>query len=143
MTHPNKRALSKYGKVAAHSEGDYASPHRLVQMLMEGVLDKVATAKGCILRQDLAGKSEHITWATTILNGLRASIDLEKGGEIAANLDDLYSYMLQRLIDANVANATDPLDEIISLMGEVKGAWDVMPDHIRNVAPTELETSRA
>ena len=51
--------------------------------------------------------------------------------------------MLQRLIDANVANATDPLDEIISLMGEVKGAWDVMPDHIRNVAPTELETSRA
>jgi flagellar protein FliS len=143
MTYPNKRALSKYGKVAAQSEGEYASPHRLVQMLMEGVLDKVATAKGCILRQDFAGKSEQITWATSILNGLRSAIDLEKGGEIAANLEDLYSYMLQRLIDANVANSTDPLDEIISLMCEIKTAWDVMPEHIRNAQPSGPEAKPA
>jgi len=137
MTHPNKRALSKYGNVAAQAEGDYASPHRLVQMLMEGVLDKVATAKGCVQRQDLAGKSEQITWASSILNGLRASIDADKGGEIAANLDDLYSYMLQRLIDANVGNAVEPLDEVMSLMVEIKGAWDVMPEHIRNAQSAE------
>ena len=138
MTYPNKRALSKYGTVAAQSEGEYASPHRLVQMLMEGVLDKVATAKGCIQRQDLAGKSEQITWASSILNGLRASIDAEKGGEIATNLDDLYSYMLQRLIDANVGNTVEPLDEVASLMVEIKGAWDAMPEHIRNARPAEL-----
>lgn len=138
MTHQNKRALSKYGKVAAQSEGDYASPHRLVQMLMEGVLDKVATAKGCVQRQDLAGKSQQITWASSILNGLRASIDAEQGGEIAANLDDLYSYMLQRLIDANVSNTVEPLDEVMSLMVEIKGAWDAMPEHIRNAQPAEV-----
>ncbi len=137
MTYPNKRALSSYGKVAAQSEGEYASPHRLVQMLMEGVLDKVATAKGCIQRQDLAGKSQQITWASSILNGLRASIDLEQGGEIAANLDDLYSYMLQRLIDANVENAVEPLDEVAGLMGEIKSAWDAMPEHVRSAPAAE------
>ena len=105
---------------------------------MEGVLDKVATAKGCVQRQDLAGKSEQITWASSILNGLRASIDAERGGEIAANLDDLYSYMLQRLIDANVENSIEPLDEVMSLMVEIKGAWDAMPEHIRNAQPSGL-----
>lgn len=134
MSYPNKRALSSYGKVAVQSEGEYASPHRLVQMLMEGVLDKVATAKGCIQRQDLAGKSEQITWATSILNGLRASIDLKKGGEIAANLEDLYSYMLQRLVDANVENAVEPLEEVADLMSEIKGAWDAMPEETRNAS---------
>jgi len=135
MSPRNKRALSQYGKVATRSEGDFASPHRLVQSLMEGVLDKVATAKGCIQRQDLAGKSAQITWATSIINGLRSSIDLDKGGDIAANLDDLYSYMLQRLTDANVENSTDPLDEVTGLMAEIKGAWDAMPEHIRNAHP--------
>ncbi len=135
MSPRNKHALSQYGNVATRSEGDYASPHRLVQRLMEGVMDKVATAKGCIQRQDLAGKSAQITWATSILTGLRASIDLDKGGDIAANLDDLYSYMLQLLTDANVANSTEPLDEVTDLMGEIKGAWDAMPEHIRNAHP--------
>ncbi|HHI75555.1 MAG TPA: flagellar protein FliS, partial [Gammaproteobacteria bacterium] len=57
MSYGNKRAMAKYGKVAAQSEGEYATPHRLVQMLMEGALDKMATAKGCMQREDLAGKS--------------------------------------------------------------------------------------
>lgn len=139
MTLRNKRALSEYGNVAVQSEGEYASPHRLVQMLMEGVLDKVATAKGCIQRQDLAGKSAQITWASSILSGLRASIDAEKGGAIATNLEDLYSYMLQRLIDASASNTVEPLDEVMSLMVEIKGAWDAMPAHIRNARSTEAD----
>jgi len=131
MTYGKKRALSQYGKVAAQSEGEFASPHRLVQMLMVGALDKMAAAKGCIQRNDLEGKSAQITWATSIINGLRASLDPERGGEIAANLDDLYSYMLQRLVDANVANDVAIMDEVIGLMLEIKGAWDAMPEHIR------------
>lgn len=130
----NKRrsALAQYGKVAAESEVAYASPHRLVQMLMEGALDKVATAKGQIDRGDLEGKSKHITWAISILNGLRSSLDMDAGGEIAVNLDDLYSYMTRRLIDANVANSTEALDEVSGLMLEIKGAWDAMPESVRN-----------
>lgn len=133
MTHTKRRsAVAQYGKVAAESEVAYASPHRLVQMLMEGVLDKLATAKGQIHRGDFEGKSKHITWAITIINGLRGSLDMEAGGEIAVNLDDLYSYMTRRLIDANVKNSVEALDEVSGLMLEIKGAWDAMPEQIRN-----------
>ena len=142
MSYKKKRsALNQYGKVAAETEVAYASPHRLVQMLMEGALDKVATAKGQINRNDLEGKSRHITWAISIVNGLRSSLDLDTGGDIAVNLDDLYTYMVRRLIDANANNDTAALDEISGLMLEIKGAWDAMPEEIRNPAGAAVAAS--
>ena len=133
MSYGKKRSgVAQYGKVAAESEVAYASPHRLVQMLMEGALDKVATAKGCIERGDLEGKSHQLTWAMSIINGLRTSLDMEAGGAIAANLDDLYSYMTRRMIDASVGNDAAALAEVIDLMLEIKGAWDAMPEEVRS-----------
>ena len=120
--------------MAAESETGFANPHRLVQMLMEGALDKVATAKGCIERNDLAGKSRQISWAMSIIGGLRTSLDMDAGGPIAANLDDLYEYMTRRLIDASTQNDPAALDEVSSLMLEIKGAWDAMPDQVRNTS---------
>lgn len=135
MSYSKKRnAASQYGRVATESEVAYASPHRLVQMLMEGALDKVATAKGMIERKDYAGKSHQITWAQSIVNGLRSSLDHQTGGEIATNLNDLYAYMDRRLIDANVSNDVSVLDEVSGLLLEVKAAWDAMPEDIRNPA---------
>ncbi|MCW5585858.1 MAG: flagellar export chaperone FliS [Chromatiales bacterium] len=125
MTYGKKRSgVAQYGKVAAESEVAYASPHRLVQMLMEGALEKVATAKGCIERNDLEGKSRQITWAMSIINGLRTSLDMDAGGAIAVNLDDLYAYMTRRLIDASAQNDANALSEVIDLLLEIKGAWD-------------------
>lgn len=133
-----KSGAAQYGKVAAESEVAYASPHRLVQVLMEGALDKVATAKGCIERNDLAGKSRHITWAMSIINGLRTSLDMETGGEIAANLEDLYAYMTRRMIDASAQNDADALGEVIDLLLEIKGAWDAMPADIRHAGGSKF-----
>lgn len=133
MTYGKKRSgAAQYGKVAAESEAAYANPHRLVQMLMEGALDKVATAKGCIERNDLEGKSRQITWAMSIIGGLRSSLDMDAGGAIAVNLDDLYDYMTRRLVDASIQNDSAALAEVIDLMLEIKGAWDAMPDEVRN-----------
>ena len=143
MSYGKKRsAVAQYGKVATEAEVAYASPHRLVQMLMEGALEKVATAKGCIERRDLAGKSRHISWAMSIVNGLRSSLDLETGGEIAANLDDLYDYMSRRLIDASVQNDAAALDEVIDLMIEIKGAWDAMPEDVKHAGGTKFAADR-
>lgn len=139
MTYGKKRSgAAQYGKVAAESEVSYANPHRLVQMLMEGALDKVATAKGCIERNDLEGKSQQVTWAMSIINGLRTSLDMEAGGAIAVNLDDLYSYMTRRLIDGSTQNDPTALAEVIDLLLEIKGAWDVMPDEVRNSAGSKF-----
>jgi flagellar protein FliS len=144
MTYGKKRAgIAEYGKVAAESEVNYATPHRLVQMLMEGALEKVATAKGCIERRDLEGKSRQISWAMSIVNGLRSSLDLEAGGAIAVNLDDLYAYMVRRLIDASAQNDPEALSEVMALMLEIKGAWDAMPDELRSAAGSPMAAEKA
>lgn len=139
MTYGKKHSgAAQYGKVAAESEASYASPHRLVQMLMEGSLDKLATAKGCIERGDLEGKSRQISWAMSIVNGLRTSLDMEAGGAIAVNLDDLYAYMVRRLVDASTHNDTAALSEVIDLMLEIKAAWDAMPEDVRHAGAASL-----
>jgi flagellar protein FliS len=128
-------ALNKYQAVGVSSGIEGASAHRLVQMLMEGALDKMAIAKGLIERKDFEGKSKYISWAISIINGLRDSLDGKAGGEIAVNLDNLYDYMTRRLIEANSNNDIAIIEEVISLMLEIKSAWDVMPEHVKNMTP--------
>lgn len=123
----NKKALDGYGRGAVESEVNFASPHRIIQMLMEGALSKIATAKGCIARNDIAEKSRQITWGMNIIQGLRTSLDAQKGGDVAANLDSLYEYMGRRLLEANVTNDVAILDEVSSLLMEVKAGWDNIP----------------
>ncbi|WP_292440215.1 flagellar export chaperone FliS [Methylophaga sp.] len=123
----NKKAMEGYGRKAVESEVNYASPYRIIQMLMEGALSKLATAKGCIVRNEIAEKSRQITWGMNIIQGLRTSLDADKGGDIAANLDSLYEYMGRRLLEANVNNDPAIIDEVISLLQEVKSGWDNIP----------------
>jgi flagellar protein FliS len=123
----NKKALEGYGRNAVESEVNYASPYRIIQMLMEGALTKLATAKGCIARNDIAEKSRQITWGMNIIQGLRTSLDAEKGGDIASNLDSLYEYMGRRLLEANVNNDAAIIDEVITLLREIKAGWDAIP----------------
>jgi flagellar protein FliS len=125
--------LARYGQVAVAAEVAYASPHRLVQMLMEGALDKIAVARGQLARRDFEGKSRNISWAVSIVNGLRNSLDHEQGGEIAANLDDLYDYMCRRLLQSNNENDLAILEEIGSLLVEIKTAWDAVPERLRHL----------
>ncbi|MFO7604003.1 MAG: flagellar export chaperone FliS [Gammaproteobacteria bacterium] len=127
-------AVQQYNQVGVASSVESASPHRLIQMLMAGALEKIAIAKGYMERQEIAKKGSHISWAISIIDGLRASLNLEQGGEIAQNLDDLYDYMTRRLARANVENNTDLLDEVASLLRTIKGAWDEIPDDIRHMA---------
>ncbi len=120
-------AVKQYNQIGVAAEVEAASPHRLIQMLMQGVLEKVLIAKGYMERKDIPNKGVHISWAITIIEGLRASLNKDAGGEIAQNLDDLYDYMIRRLLRANLENNIDMLDEVSSLMRSVKGAWDDMP----------------
>ncbi|MEJ1298707.1 MAG: flagellar export chaperone FliS [Candidatus Sedimenticola sp. (ex Thyasira tokunagai)] len=122
---------SKYTQ-ASSSEANYATPHRLVQMLMEGALDKIAIAKGAIERKEIQIRHDNITWAISIIDALRSSLDAEKGGEIAVNLEALYLYMGKRLVEGGATNDIRALDEVASLLNEIKQAWDVMPDYIRH-----------
>ena len=116
--------MNAYGKDSLRSELSAADPHRIIQMLMQGALDRLAKAKGQIERRDLAGKYETITRASAIIMSLSASLDMDVGGEVAQNLASLYDYMNNRLQDANVTLDTKAIDEVSFLLSEIKEAWD-------------------
>jgi flagellar protein FliS len=142
MALTNKRSpMAKYRQADA-SEANYATPHRLVQMLMEGALDKIAIARGAAERNEVQTRHDHIYWAIAIIDGLRSGLDFEKGGEVAANLDSLYDYMRRRLTEANAYNSVEHLDEVTSLLKEIKDAWDAMPEQVRQARNTsEIEAT--
>jgi flagellar protein FliS len=121
-------ALKQYQTVNIQAQTTEASPHRLIQMLMEGGLTRLAQARGAIERNQIALKGELISKAIGIIGGLREGLNLELGGEVAANLDSLYEYMTSRLVEANVQNAVAPLDEVSGLLRNVKSGWDAIAE---------------
>jgi flagellar protein FliS len=119
-------AMKQYQSVNTQAQAVDANPHRLIQMLMEGGLTRIAQARGAMERQQTAMKGELIGKAIGIIGGLREGLDLQKGGELAANLDSLYQYMVSRLLEANVKNDAAPLDEVAGLLRNVKSGWDAI-----------------
>lgn len=119
-------ALKQYKKVGTETEVMTATPHRLIQMLLEGALEKINLAKGYMQRGEIPLKGSHISWAISIIDGLRMSLDREGGGDIAENLDALYDYMGRRLAEANLKNDPAMLDEVSGLLLEIKAGWDAI-----------------
>ncbi|MBF6028727.1 flagellar export chaperone FliS [Pseudomonas sp. P115] len=122
------RALRQYQKVNSHAQVSEASPHRLVQMLMEGCLDRMAQAKGALSRGDIAQKGLMLGKAIEIISGLRDGLEPEKAEDPASvqQLDALYDYMSNRLVEANQVNDADMIDEVARLLITVKSGWDAI-----------------
>jgi len=123
------KALRQYQKVSSVAQTSEASPHRLVQMLMEGGLDRLAQAKGALSRGQIAQKGLMLSKAIEILGGLRTGLDPEKSGGDPASLQDLdalYAYMMKRLSQANLKNDPQMIDEVAKLLITVKSGWDAI-----------------
>ena len=119
-----QNALAQYRKIGTESALEGASPHRLIQMLMAGALDRLGLAKGALERQDIPAKGLMIGKAISIVAGLQASLDKSKSPEMTENLDRLYDYMQRRLFEANLKNDSHMIDEVSELMKTVKSGWD-------------------
>lgn len=117
-------AMKQYQTVNVNAQVSEADPHRLIQMLMEGGLQRIAQAKGAMQHGNVALKGERIGKALGIVGGLREALNAEKGGELALNLDRLYAFMQDRLTQANLKNDVSMLDEVADLLREVKAGWD-------------------
>ncbi|UGV29531.1 flagellar export chaperone FliS [Halopseudomonas aestusnigri] len=117
-------AMKQYQTVNVNAQISEADPHRLIQMLMEGGLQRIAQAKGSMQHGNVALKGERIGKALGIIGGLRDALNAEKGGELALNLDRLYAFMQDRLTQANLKNDVSMLDEVADLLREVKAGWD-------------------
>lgn len=122
-------AIQSYQKQSASAAVDGAGPHRLISMLLSGAVERLVAAKRAIDTGNVPQKGERISAAMGIIDGLRSSLDEEKGGEIAQNLAALYDYMNRRLLEANVKNDTAIVDEVMSLLREINEAWSaIAPD---------------
>ncbi len=119
-------AMNQYKQVSVSSQVFEASPHRLIQMLMEGGLERLAQAQGAMARGQSSVKGELISKAIGIVGGLREGLDMSKGGEVAQNLDRVYEYMITRMLEANKSNDPTPLVEVSGLLREVKSGWDAI-----------------
>jgi flagellar protein FliS len=128
--------LAAYQSVATHGGVAAADPHRLIVMLMDGALERIARARGCLENGALADKNQQLSTAVAIIDELRCSLDLANGGPIAANLDDLYDYMCRQLVKANLTNRVETLDEVLHLLGEIRSAWIALPAEARALRPT-------
>lgn len=125
--YPNRSSLAAYRSVAAHSGVDAADPHRLVTLLMDGALERLASARGALEHGDTEAKNRLIHRAVAIVDELRASLNLQAGGQVAANLADLYEYCGRQLVRANLENRGELLDEVGNLLREIRGAWVQIP----------------
>jgi len=123
-------ALRQYQTVSTQAQVSDASPHRLIQMLMEGGLTRLAQAKGAIERGQLTLKGDVLGKAIAIIGGLRSGLDLQNGGELALNLDSLYDYMVRRLSLANSSNDPALVEEVSSLLRQIKSGWDGIANQI-------------
>lgn len=120
----SQSALSQYQQVNTAAAAESASPHRLIQMLMEGCLQRLAEAKGFIRRGDVAARGVAIGKAINIVGGLQDSLNKEVNNALPQQLDALYGYMQKRLVEANLKNSEAIVDEVAGLMRTVKEGWD-------------------
>lgn len=130
--------VAAYQSISTHGSVSGADPHRLVLMLMDGAVERMAAARGCLERRqrgDIGRKAELLSQCMSIVAELRGSLNLKEGGELAHNLSDLYDYMSRQLLRANAENSTACLSEVMSLLSEVRNAWIAIGPEVRGRAP--------
>ena len=121
------RNLKAYKATSIAADLAVADPHRVIQLMMQGFLERLAQAKGAIERQDMEAKSIAVSKAQGLLHGLQDALDMSQGA-ISEDLHGLYAYMDERIWDASLTREVAPLDEVMNLMVTIKSAWDQLPE---------------
>ena len=140
-------AVDEYARLGLRTDIETASPHRLILLLIDGAIEKIRAARLAMERDEIAAKGTNISWAISIIDGLRASLNMEKGGELASNLDRLYEYMVRTLVEANLNSDRRKLNEVEALLIEGRLAWKAIEGEVEGqgaapvqneIGPTEL-----
>ncbi len=126
MTNLAMKAVNQY-QSADNSSIVYADPHALILKLMNGAIERIAQARGAIQHGEAAQKGEFIGKAISIIGGLEGCLDHDQPGDLSANLSDLYQYMCVTLAQANIGDDIAKLNEVSSLLLEIRSAWEQIP----------------
>lgn len=126
--------LAAYRSISAHGAVADDHPHALVLTLFDATLERVAAARTCIEKGDIQRRAALLHSSVILIAELRGSLDMQKGGSLAQNLSDLYEYMARRLIHANLNGDIKAVTEVLSLLGEIRGAWMAIGPEVRQPA---------
>lgn len=130
--------IKTYATVGLESNVAAADPHKLILMLYQGAILAIASARKQMLRKEVAAKGASVSKAIMIIDeGLKSSLNMNVGGELAKNLSNLYDYMGQRLLIANLKNDPAILDEVSLLLTELRGAWEVIRPGAQPATPSK------
>lgn len=140
FTSVNSRAAAAYKRVAADTDVQGADPHQLVSILFDALLLSLQQAQGALKSVDIAAKGTALNKAVRLLEeGLKAGLNMEKGGQLAQNLRGMYDYCIVRLTQANLRNDAAALVEVIGLIQPVADSWK----EIKGTAAAALPASAA
>jgi flagellar secretion chaperone FliS len=120
----NFSGSQQYRRMSAAGNLAEASPHQVVQVMLDAVLGRIAEAGGHLERGEVQAKGEKIGKALGIIEALMLALDTNRGGELAVNLERLYEYASRTLLKAHLENRTDLLNEVSALLREFKLGWD-------------------
>ena len=131
FTPVSMRSANTYKTVGLETSVASANPHQLVSLLFEALLQSLAAAKSAVLNGDIPAKGRAISRAVRILEeGLKAGLDNDRGGELAANLRNLYDFCILRITEANLRGDAAILDEVIRLIHPVSDGWSQIRNDI-------------
>lgn len=128
--------IKAYTTQNLQAEMAVADSYRVIQLMMQGLIERLAQSKGAIERRDFEAKSAAISKCMALLNGLQDALDLSYG-KVPEDLFSLYDYMKIRLLDASRDMNVAPLDEVSQLMLTIKSGWDAIPLEDRKQALTK------
>jgi flagellar protein FliS len=121
------KAMETYGADSRASQASVANQVDLIQMLFDGLLESLTAAKGHLKHGAIQEKCKSLARASRIVVGLQGALDFETGGDLARNLNELYSYVTKRILYANAKNDMVALEEVHGLMNEIRQAWLDVP----------------
>ncbi len=122
----NRQEFSGYGEADLAIRTAAATPHQLVIMLFNGLMDELVRAKGHISSQRYERKATSISRCIDILNALTSALDYERGGELALQLAGLYDYCVYRLYDASNSMSVEQIAEVEAILGNIREGWEGM-----------------
>ena len=132
MNAPSHKAnIAAYQRTAVQGGVAAADPHGLILLLMDGAMERMAAARGCMERREFVRKAKLLHSCVRLIGELRGVLNLAQGGAIAQNLSELYDYMARRLIVANSENNIGCITEVMSLLGEIRSAWVAIGPQVR------------
>lgn len=120
----NHGGINAYAQVGVETGVAAATPHKLIVMLYDGAIAACQGGLRHMQDNDFAEKGALLSKAIAIIeSGLRASLDRDAGGELAASLDALYGYMTERLYRASLRMEPALVEEVLALLLQLRSAW--------------------